>query len=378
MTGLRGLCVVLLCLPVCGQVFSTGDPVLPKSSGEMLPLSPAEYRKFALWAAAHNDIKVIRQLPGKLSPNYRLGYNFQYDGGNHGWILDRDSDGYKLYLDRRGDGDLRDAQALRFHDESGVSRIDVPIKDGAGDWTARFELFEVSGDKTGSTRLRINLSADRSGTILLDGRKIPFRLSGASGRYNVAGTYAAFDRDGDGHYDSYRSTDRWVNLAGKTYEFYVDPHGAALTLKEAESREDRPSLKNGSLIPEVALSDLRGERHVLRHNEADFTLLEFWNTNCAPCREEMPKLKALRDRWPRSRFEIVGITSDESESVLEKYLAEFAITWAECREADDGPVHRLLRIDGIPAYFLLSKDGEIIDQWAGSGATISRIEAVVR
>ena len=92
----------------------------------------------------------------------------------------------------------------------------------------------------------------------------------------------------------------------------------------------------------------------------------------------MPKLKALYDRFPRSRFDIVGITSDESEEVLKKYLAEFAIEWPECREPDDGRVHRLMRIEGYPTYFLLSKDGQILDQWVGSGSTISKIEAALK
>ena len=57
--------------------------------------------------------------------------------------------------------------------------------------------------------------------------------------------------------------------------------------------------------------------------------------------------------------------------------AEFEIAWPECRKSDDGPVHRLMRIDGIPAYFLLSKDGEILDQWVGSGPAIAKIEAAL-
>jgi thiol-disulfide isomerase/thioredoxin len=224
----------------------------------------------------------------------------------------------------------------------------------------------------------MNLGANRSGKILLDGREIPFRLSGSSGRYDLLGDHVSLDREGNGKFESYGPNDRWVNLAGKTYEFHVAPHGASLTLTESDSRPDRPSLKPGSPIPDVSLTDLDGKAHAFRHNTADFTLVEFWNTNCGPCREEMPKFKALYDRVPRSRFEILGVTSDESEAVLKKYLAEFAIAWPECRESDDGPVHRLMRIEGIPAYLLLSKNGEILDLWVGSGPAVAKIEAALK
>lgn len=374
----RVFCALLpCCLPLTAQVFPTADPVMPPSSGAMRPLTPAEYQKFATASEGHSMIKVIRQLPPNLSPDYRLGYNFVCESANHGWILDRDSEGYKLFLDLKGDGDLSNSQPFRFHDEGGVPRVDVPMRDSVTHWTARFELVQSSGDTNG-VAVRMNFGAYRSGKILLDGQEIPFRLSGSSGRFDLLGDHVSFDREGNGKYESYGPNDRWVNLAGKTYEFHVDPQGASLTLKESDSLPDRPSLKPGSPIPDVSLPDLESKAHAFRRNTADFTLLEFWNTNCGPCREEMPKLKALYDKLPHSRFDILGVTSDESEQVLKKYLAEFAIAWPECREPDDGPVHRLMRIEGIPAYFLLSRDGEILDHWVGSGSSISKIEAALK
>lgn len=371
------LCVPLLCVPLTGQMFSTGAPVLPPASREMRLMAPAEYRKFAAWAEGNPKIKVIRQLPPNLSPGYRVGANFVYDLENHSWVLDRDSDGYKLFLDLKGDGDLSRANALRFHDQDGVRLIDVHMGRGEALWTARFELVPDTA-VPGAVAVRMNLAASRSGKIVVHGQEIPFRLSGSSGRYDVLGSKVSFDRGRNGNYESYRPTDRWVNLAGRTYEFQVDPHGAFLTLKESDSRSDRPSLKPGSPIPDVSLPDLEGKMHALRRNSADVTLLEFWNTSCSPCREEMPKLKALFDKVPRSRFNIIGVSSDESEEVLKKYLLEFGIPWPECREADDGPMHRLMRIEMMPTYFLLSRQGEILDRWAGSGPTIAKIEAALK
>ena len=374
MPSVRVFCALLFCLPLTAQVFPTGHPIKPPSGGAMLPLTPVEYQKFATANEGYSFVKVIRKLPTNLSPDYRLGYNFIYESDNHGWILDRDSEGYKLFLDLKGDGDLSSSQPFRFHEEGGVPRIDVPMKDGASPWVARFELVQSPG----GAAVRINLESYRNGKILLDGHEIPFRLSGSSGRYGLPGDQVSFDREGNGKYESYWPGDRWVNLAGRTYEFHVDPHGGFLTLKESDSRPDRPSLKPGSPIPDVSLTDLKGKPHAFRHNTADFTLLEFWNTHCGPCREEMPKLKVLYDKLPRSRFDILGVSSDESEEVLKKYLAEFAIAWPECREPFEGRVHRLLRIDGEPTYFLLSRNGEILDHWVGSGSTIPKIEAKLK
>jgi thiol-disulfide isomerase/thioredoxin len=377
---MRKLLVLALAafLPIWAQTFPTGDPVMPKSSGGMRPLTPAEYEKFATAAKGHTNIIAISKLPPKLSPDYGLGYNFVYEKANHGWILDHDSEGYVLYLDRKGDGDLSAAEPLRFHDEDGVPRIDVAMQDSVARWTHRFEVAKRPGaDGNEETVLRMNDSATRSGVVDLDGHRIPFRLSGASGRYDLLGRHVSFDRQENGKFEPYKPTDRWVNLAGKTYEFHIDPQGAFLKLTETDSRAERPSLKTGTPLPDVSLTDLEGKTHAFRNGTSDLTLIEFWNTNCGPCREEMPLLKKLFDQVSRERFTILGVTSDDSLETLHKYLAEFSIAWPQCREPDSGSVHEIMRVEGIPAYFLVAKNGEIVDQWVGSGNSVKRIETAL-
>lgn len=375
------LAASLSACPGWTQTFPTGDPGMSDGSGIVRPMTPAEYEKFTAGFKGQSAVKfkVIAKLPPNLSSDYRLGYNFVYDDANHGWILDHDSDSYVLYLDRKGDGDLSAAEPLRFHDEGGAQRITVAMQDSAGHWTARFEVGKggFGPDGTEETILRINSFASRTGVIELDGHRIPFQLSGSSGRYGIVGTHVAFDRENSGKFEAYEPSERWVNFAGKTYEFQVDPQGASLTLKETDARAERPSLKIGTPMPDVSVTDLDGKAHAFRKGSSDLTLIEFWNTNCGPCREEMPLLKKLFDQLPREQFNIVGVTSDESLDILRKYLGEFSIAWPECREPDAGPVHQIMRIEGIPAYFLVAKNGEIVDQWVGSGNSVKRIEAAL-
>jgi thiol-disulfide isomerase/thioredoxin len=368
-----------LAISASAQTFYTGAPEMASASVLAFPLDSAAYQRYADSAGKYPNQPVILKLPAGLSPEHRFGYNFVVGEQNRGWILDRDAKGYLLYLDFKGDGDLSRAAPVRLHDESGTPRADIPIEDGDTRWTCRFQV-EQWRPKAGApeqTVVRIFDSTRRSGVIELAGRKIPFVLSGLHGRYGILGTDVSFDRDGSGKSETYKLSDRWVNLAGKTYEFHEDPLGASLTLRQTDSRADRPSLDNGTPIPDIELTDLQGKTHQIRANPAEVTLIEFWATSCGPCRAEMPALKTLYERLPRTRFEILGVSSDESLGTLRKFLAEFAVSWTECREVDEGPAHQILRIDAIPAYFLLAKDGEILDHWVGSGDSVKRIDAVL-
>jgi hypothetical protein len=208
-------------LPVWPQTFPTGDPVMTERSGVIHPLTPADYEKFAASVKGNPNFIAIAKLPANLSPDYRPGYNFVYGHANHGWVLDHDSDGYRLYLDRKGDGDLSAAEPLRFHEEGGVQRIDVAIQDSDARWTVRFEVAKARSGPDGiaETIVRINNGAARNSVIELDGHRIPFRLSGSSGRYDGPAADIAFDREGNGKFESYKPSDRRVNLAGKPTSF---------------------------------------------------------------------------------------------------------------------------------------------------------------
>ena len=132
------------------------------------------------------------------------------------------------------------------------------------------------------------------------------------------------------------------------------------------------------LVPDIELSDLKGHEWHLRDNGAKITLVEFWDTSCGPCREEIPLLKKLYESIPRDRLKVLGISSDESPSQLQNFLEEFSVPWAESMELADGPLHRTFRVEANPTYFLLAKNGRILDRWVGGGQAVKRIEAALQ
>jgi thiol-disulfide isomerase/thioredoxin len=81
-----------------------------------------------------------------------------------------------------------------------------------------------------------------------------------------------------------------------------------------------------TMVPDVQLPDLAGQRRSLRSFEGRPLIINFWATWCAPCRREMPLLRELRQRYKGDRLEIVGIAVDFSAAVHE-YLRHTAIDY---------------------------------------------------
>jgi hypothetical protein len=244
------LLFVALAASAATLTFPTGPAEISKSKNDgaiAFPMDAEQYAKFAEQTKSLAHRVLVTKKPDGLSPAARYGCNFMVGGHNRGWILDGDEEhGWVLYLDWKGDGDLSEAKAQKLERVDKVSRLDVEVSDGELHWACRFEVSQIKVEGKEQLGVTINNTSVRKGVMELDGHRYPFQLRGSAGKYNGQNDHFVVERFGNGAADSYRATDGWLNLAGKSYEFTVDELGAGVTLAElAETRPDRPSLKIG-------------------------------------------------------------------------------------------------------------------------------------
>lgn len=365
-----------LTVSAASLTFPTGPAELSKNGGGIaFPMDAEQYVKFAEQTKSMAHRVLVVKKPAGLSATARYGYNFVVVGNNRGWILDGDDEhGWVLYLDWKGDGDLSEAKAQKLERVGKISRLDVEVSEGGLHWACGFEVSQIQMEGKEQLGVTINNTSVRKGVIELDGHRYPFRLSGSQGKYNGEYDHFAVERFGNEAADSYKATDGWLDLAGKSYQFTVDKLGASVTLTElAETRPDRPTLKIGSAAPVFAAADLEGASRKLAGYRGRMVLVEFWSTSCGPCRAEAPRMVELYRGLDRGKVEFLGVSSDESEATLRKFLGEFKFTWPQVREPFEGPIHQVYRVAAEPTYFLIGADGAIFDSWIGSGETTARV-----
>ncbi|MEZ5039589.1 MAG: TlpA disulfide reductase family protein [Saprospiraceae bacterium] len=94
------------------------------------------------------------------------------------------------------------------------------------------------------------------------------------------------------------------------------------------------------------------------------TLLDLWASWCAPCRRENKDfLVPLWENYHEKGFEIIGYALDASEKTWKRAIeADGAFRWlhASHLQGDDAPLLEVLRIQTIPANFLLDAEGTVI------------------
>lgn len=100
------------------------------------------------------------------------------------------------------------------------------------------------------------------------------------------------------------------------------------------------------------LSDLKGK----------FILLEFWSSNCGPCRKENPKLKELYDKYHGSGFEIYAVSADVSEIMWKKAIEKDKLEWINVSELNGTKNTAFLTygVNEMPTNYLIDPNGIII------------------
>ncbi len=104
-------------------------------------------------------------------------------------------------------------------------------------------------------------------------------------------------------------------------------------------------------------------------------LVDFWATWCGPCVAEMPHVISTYEKYNEAGFEVVGISLDSDKAALDEFVAEKKMPWPQYFDGKgwDNDLAKEFGITGIPATFLIGKDGKIV----GSNLRGSALEEAV-
>jgi len=114
----------------------------------------------------------------------------------------------------------------------------------------------------------------------------------------------------------------------------------------------------GGPTPPLVLTDLEGRLHDVADYRGTVLLVNFWATWCAPCREELPSLQRLRDVLRGRPFEVLAVNVSEGDPRVKRFLADLPFRVPVLLDRN-GDAQRTWRVRGLPATFLLDRQGAI-------------------
>ena len=118
---------------------------------------------------------------------------------------------------------------------------------------------------------------------------------------------------------------------------------------------------------EMSFPDPAGKVHSLKQWRGKTLVLNFWATWCAPCREEIPDLMAIRSEYAAKSVEIAGIAIDNAQAVA-PYARQMKITYPVL--IGEGEALAMARALGnpsgaLPYTVIIAPDGTVLMRHLG-------------
>jgi len=110
--------------------------------------------------------------------------------------------------------------------------------------------------------------------------------------------------------------------------------------------------------PDFTLKSDSGENLRLSEMRGEVVLINFWASWCGPCRQEMPILSELHDKYKTMGFTVLGINVEENSSDARKLLKEMPVSFPVLFD-NDSSVSKQYDVAAMPSTVLVDRDGNM-------------------
>ncbi|MEO8465631.1 MAG: TlpA disulfide reductase family protein [Gammaproteobacteria bacterium] len=108
--------------------------------------------------------------------------------------------------------------------------------------------------------------------------------------------------------------------------------------------------------PGFTLQSRDGNRVSLAEFKGQVVMINFWATWCVPCRQEMPHLEALYQRYNKLGFKLLAVNVENKSDGVKKWLAETPVSFPVLFDTKS-EVTKLYKVETMPSTVIVAKDG---------------------
>jgi thiol-disulfide isomerase/thioredoxin len=123
---------------------------------------------------------------------------------------------------------------------------------------------------------------------------------------------------------------------------------------------------NNTELPDFEFENYKGGKSKLADFKGKYLYIDLWATWCGPCKEEIPHMKKVEEKYHGKNIEFIGISLDGAKmrkawQAMIKDKAMGGVQLLSEKAFKDEPYAQKLKVYGIPRFILVGPDGKMID-----------------
>ena len=140
----------------------------------------------------------------------------------------------------------------------------------------------------------------------------------------------------------------------------------------------RPELARARLAPAFRVKTIDGKLVSMDELHNKVVLIDFWATWCGPCKEALPGLKKIAQKFQGEPFIVISVSLDDDETKWKDFVAKNNMDWVQYRDGGwNGMMSRLFQVRAIPHTFTIDADGVLQDERIGDDGIDGKIKKLI-
>lgn len=119
--------------------------------------------------------------------------------------------------------------------------------------------------------------------------------------------------------------------------------------------------KNKS-APEFEATDISGNKFSYKNYEGKYLFIDIWATWCVPCRQEIPYLEKLKQKYADQPIDFISVSMDKNFGAWKKYMESVdSKNQFHSMQDKETRINEMYGAEKIPTFVLIDPQGKIVN-----------------
>jgi thiol-disulfide isomerase/thioredoxin len=155
-------------------------------------------------------------------------------------------------------------------------------------------------------------------------------------------------------------------------------HPGSVDYERVSRYAERPDLVRARMAPPFNVTALDGSRVSLDELHDKVVLIDFWATWCGPCREALPHIQKIAEKFKGEPLVVLSVSLDSDDQKWKDFVAKNNMNWLQYRDGGwNGSMASLFDVKAIPHTFTIDSDGVLQDEHIGDGSIEGKLKKLI-